>query len=83
MNKQNNAIIILVIIIVLAIVAFVALKNRNAKLAPKPESQTEIDLNQAVQADSTTDINASLNDINLNDTSSTDLQDVDKELNNL
>lgn len=83
MNKQNKIIIIILVIVVLAIIAFLTLKNRNTKLTPKSESQIEIDLNQAVSADSTTDINNSLNDINLDDTSNTDLQDVDKELNNL
>ncbi len=83
MDKKNNTIIIILAIIVLAIIALISIKSRNVKLEPEPISQTEIDLNQAVEADTSAEIKASLDEIDLTDTSEADLSDVDKELQNL
>lgn len=83
MNNKNNTIIIIIAVIILAIIALITLKARNEKQEPAPQTQTEIDLKKAVEADSTADINASLNNIDLTDTSDVELKSVDQELENL
>ncbi len=83
MDKKNNTIIIIIAIIILAVVAGISLKNRNQKVEPEPMSQSEIDLNQATESDTTVEINQSLDNIDLTDTSDEDLKSVDAELGNL
>ncbi|MFA6514841.1 MAG: hypothetical protein WCT42_01080 [Candidatus Paceibacterota bacterium] len=84
MNSKNNTIIAVVVIIILAIVAIVALKSRNQKNEVVPLTQSEIELNKAVESDTTVSINENLNSIEVNDTTGNDeLKTVDKELQNL
>lgn len=83
MDNKNNTIIIIIAVIILAIIALITLQARNDKQEPTPSTQVEIDLKKAVEADSTADINASLNNIDLTDTSDDDLKSVDLELENL
>lgn len=83
MDKKNNTIIIILAIIVLVIIALISIKSRNVKLEPEPVSQTEMDLNQSLEADSSADINASLDEIDLTDTSDADLMDADMEIKSL
>jgi len=83
MDKKNNVIIIIIAIILLAVITLVVLRVRDQRLEPAPMTQTEADLNQAVELDTTMDINESLDNIDLTNTSETDLTGVDKELNNL
>lgn len=84
MNQKNNITIAVVVIIILAIVAIIALKSRNSKITPEPLTQTEIDLNKAIESDTTASINANLNSISVEDTTGDEeLETVDKELLNL
>lgn len=83
MDKKNNTIIIILAIIILAVIAGISLKNRNQKMEPEPVSQSETDLNQALESDTTIEINQSLESIDLTDTSDEDLKSVDEELGNL
>lgn len=81
-KKSSGLVILIVVIIVLAIVAFIYVRKTNNT---PPLTQSEIELNQAVVSDSTTSIKNSLDSINVNDTTidATNLQSIDKELNNL
>jgi|GEM_PF-2983566 len=85
MDKKNNTIIIIISIIVLIIIVVILTKNQNQnkKIRTEPISQTEIDLNQAIESDTTLEINKSLDNIDLTDTSDEDLKSVDEELGNL
>lgn len=85
MTKKNNVAIVVVIIVILVVVAMLTLKNRNKEIRPeqKPLTQTAIDINKAVSSDTTTDITKTINSINIDDTSATDLQAVDQELQKL
>lgn len=83
MDKKNNTIIIILAIIVLVILALISIKSKNVKLEPEPISQTEMDLNQSIEADSSVDINASLDEIDMTDTIEEDLKVVDEEIKNL
>lgn len=83
MDKKNNTIIIIIAIIILAVIAGISLRNRSQKIEPEPVSQSETDLNQALQSDTTIEINQSLDGIDLTDTSDEDLKSVDEELGNL
>lgn len=80
-KKNNSAITIIIIILILAIIAIIVYRKTN--LAEQPLSQSEVELNQTLNDDSTASISTSLNNINLDDTSSEDLKEVDKELGNL
>jgi serine protease inhibitor ecotin len=82
MTKKNNITIALVVIIILAVIAIIALKNRSQKTEVElPLTQADKDFNKAVVADTTTDINASLKNIDVNDTTGdADLKSVDQEL---
>ena len=82
MNKKNNTIIIIIAIVILVIISLITIKNRNQKMK-EPVNQTEIDLNQAVNMDSSSDIKTSLDEIDITDTSEADLNIVDQELQNL
>jgi hypothetical protein len=84
LTKKNNPMIIIVALIILALIIIVILKKEDRiEITPEPLSQTEMDLNSAVSADTTTSINGNLDSINVDDTSSTDLNEVDQELNKL
>lgn len=86
-GKKKNNLIVIVALIVLALIIVVVLKNGNRKVEINPEqqplSQTDIDLNQAVKSDTTTNITDNLNSINVDDTTDADLNSIDQELNKL
>ena len=83
-GKKNGLMIVIIIVIILAIVAVVILKDNGLK-KPNIEApdQTTMDLNNALNTDSTSEINTNLDKINLDDTSTDDLKDVDSELEKL
>lgn len=83
-KKKNNPIImIIIIILILAVITIIVLRNSNPKIQTQLLSQSDIELNQAVASDTTISINDSINSINLDDTSDTDLIPVDQELQKL
>lgn len=83
MSKKTNLIIVLAVIIILIIVVVLTMKSRN-KEVEQPLSQTNIELKNAVNSDTTKSINENLNNIDVeNSTVNTDLQSVDTELNKL
>jgi uncharacterized protein YpmB len=79
-HKKNGLLIIIIVIIIIVIVTLVYVKKANN--IPS-QNNTETELNKAVETDTTISINSSLDNINLDDTSATDLQEIDKELQNL
>lgn len=85
MEKKNNLIVIFVVIIVIAVIAYIFMtKNTvNGPTESETATQTEVEFNEAITSDTTTSINETLNNIDLTDTSSADLQAVDQELQNL
>jgi len=83
MDKKNNTIIIVILVIILVILAFISLKNRNQKVEPIPTNQTEVDINKAIESDTTLEISAGLDNIDLTDSTDEDLKSVDEELGNL
>lgn len=82
-NKKNVSMIIIIVIIIIAIITIVILKSGNMKPQVEVPDQTTAELNNALNTDSTSEINANLDKINLEDTSSSDLKDVDSELEKL
>jgi len=83
MEKKNNLNIIIIIVVIIALIVLIVLKNTSKKQAPAPIDQNQIELEGAVKFDKTTDITKSLNDIKVDDTSDTDLESVNKEIENL
>ena len=85
MEKKNNLIVIFVVIIVIAVIAYIFMtKNTvNGPTESETATKTEVEFNEAITSDTTTSINEALNNIDLTDTSSTELQTVDQELQNL
>lgn len=81
-KKKNNSLIIIIVILVLVIIASLVYKNMNKPIV-ETLSESDKQLNQAVASDSTASIKANLNNINVDDTSSADLKDIDKELQKL
>jgi len=83
-GKKNGLMIVIIIVIILAIIAIVILKDNGLKKSnTKVPDQTTMDLNNALNTDSTSEINTNLDKINLDDTSASDLKDVDSELEKL
>ena len=82
-SKKNVSMIIIIVIIIIAIITIVILKSGNMKPQVEVPDQTTAELNNALNTDSTSEINANLDKINLEDTSSSDLKDVDSELEKL
>lgn len=83
-NKPKSKVgmmMLIIVLIILAIIAYMYVKKINDE--PTPITKSEMDLNKAVNADSTTSINASLDSIKVDDTSEADMEGVDKELQNL
>jgi len=84
MDKKNNLSIIIIIIVVIALIALIILKNNiTKKVKEAPLDQNQIELQNAVKSDKTTDITTSIDNIKIEDTIDTDLNTVDKELENL
>lgn len=82
MNK-NSTTIILVIIIIAAIVATILIKNNKEPIKTDTLTTSDVQINEAIESDSTVSINAALNKINVEDTSAKDMSEIDAELNNL
>ena len=83
-GSKNSLMIIIVAVIILAIVAVIVLNNNQKNMQPtENQEQIPADLNNALSSDTTKDINSNLDKINLEDTSDTDLKDVDNELEKL
>jgi len=83
MDKKNNTIIIIIAIVLLVVLALISINNRNKKIQPEPLSQSEIQISQAIDEDSIVEINKSLDNIDLTNTSEEDLKSIDEELENL
>lgn len=83
-NKNNMVIVVIAIIIIVATAIFFFKKDVVTKPAESPTAtQAEVDFKQAISADTTVDINKSLDAIDLTDTTATDIQGVDQELKTL
>ena len=89
-TKKDNLFVIGTSLVVLILIWVVALTGSNHRelairqgIQNQPQTQDQKDLNSAVSNDSTQSINNSINSINVDDTSTTDLNSVDKELQNL
>jgi len=80
-KKSSGLVVVVIVIIVLALGALVYVRKIN-NTTPL-QTQSEVELNQAVTSDTTASIKSSLDSINVNDTSDADLQSVDQELNKL
>lgn len=81
-NKSKNIIIIVIIIILLAVL--IILKNNSNKVEQlEPVSQTQVELQQALESDKTSEIKNSIDSIKVDDTIDTELDSIDKELENL
>ena len=87
MNKNNTLVLIIAAVIILVVIAFVTLQGRKNDMRGLPQmpplSQSDLELNKAITSDTTTDINSNLKNINLEDTSSTELKEVDQEIEKL
>jgi len=79
-KKKSGLMMIIVIVIILALVALIYVRKMNTTA---PQTQSDIELNQAVQSDTTASITESLGDIDLSNTVDEDLKSVDEELNTL
>lgn len=83
-KKNNNLIMaIIIIIIILAVISLIYVKKLNIQNRQISPTETDKQLDQAVASDTTVSINDSINSINLDDTSDTDLIPVDQELQKL
>lgn len=83
MNKKNKLTTVLIIVIAIALVAIIIWKNTNRPKEVAPISQQETELNNAIKSDTTASINTKIDSINIDDTSTADLQTVDQELQKL
>ena len=81
MNK-NNIIIAIISVLILTIIIIFALKN-NQKEIIAPVNQTDSDINQALNSDTTKAINENINNITIEDGTITDLTTIDQELEKL
>jgi hypothetical protein len=75
--------VLVIIVIVVAIVAVLAIVKTKKDQVALPTNESEEGLNTATQKDTTASMDASLDSINLEDTSSEDLKAIDQELENL
>jgi hypothetical protein len=84
-DKDKNKWILIFVLSILTISIILALaKVQNKKVVIQQTlSPSDALLNQATKSDTTDDINTALNKINVDDTSTTDLQPIDNQLNNL
>jgi len=83
MENKKNVTIILIVIIIIAIIAIVVVKNQKEILPAAPINPTNQAIDQAVKSDTTKSITDSIDSIKVDDTTSTDLNTVDQELNKL
>lgn len=81
-NKKSVFYVVLAIIIIVLII-LIAINNKSKTLNQPVPDQTEIELNDALSADKTTDIENSLNSIDVSDTTTKDLEEIDADLNSL
>lgn len=83
MNKKSSMIAIIIILIVVIVIAVVSV-NKNKKYEREFTKSTEdLQMEQAVKSDTTTDISATIDGIKVDDTSDADLKAVDDQLKTL
>ena len=82
-EKKNGLMIIIIVLIAIAIIAVIAVKSSVIKPKVEAPDQTTTELDNSLKADTTTEINTNLDKINVDDTSSADLKEVDGELEKL
>lgn len=82
-KKKGGALIIIIILILLAVAALIYVKMKTPVSYPTQQTQSDKDLNQAIESDTTTSINSNIDSINVDDTTDADLKGVDQDLNNL
>jgi len=84
-KKDHKTNIAIIAIIVIALVVLVILKNHAKKIEPQimDHGDQPTNIEDAINSDTTSAINANLDKIDVEDTTDTDLQSVDQELNNL
>jgi hypothetical protein len=89
MEKKNNltivSFIVIIIVIIVVVVVFILKNNINdkSKIETPPITPIDIQLDQAVTTDTTKAIIENLNNIDLEDTTDTELNTVDQELKKL
>lgn len=83
MNKKNKLTTVLIIVIAIALVVIIIWKNTSRPKEVAPISQQETELNNAVTSDTTASINTNIDGINVDDTTTADLQTVDQEIQKL
>jgi hypothetical protein len=89
-NKDTIKKIILIIIIIISIVAIIKIQRDNISIEDTEESniqevstQSDIELNNAVDKNTTKELSNSIDTIKVEDTTDADLKIIDDELNNL
>lgn len=80
---KNNMMTIIIVVIILAIIATIMIKNKKVDREVEVTPQSNIELENTINDDTTTKINENLNKIDLSDTSNDDLKSIDEELNKL
>lgn len=83
MENKNKLTIIALIIIVLIIIVMIIVNKRNTTSDPAPVTQSEIELNNAIENDDINSIKESLDNINIEDTTDADLKIIDEEVEKL
>ncbi len=83
MNKNRTTVILIIIIIAAIIATIMIKKNQTKEIITEQPSASDIQINQAIESDSTVSINQALNNIKVDDTSDKDLIQIDTELKNL
>lgn len=81
MDKKNTQVIVIVVIVIIALIVLILVKNPNKE--EKVLTPDQIELNEAVNNDTTTEIKTNLDSIDVTDNSDEDLKAIDEELNNL
>jgi len=82
-KNKNFIIIILIIIIIVSITTIVIKMDFVNKMAKDDTNQTEIELNQALNADTTVEIMTNIDNIPIDDFDDEDINQIEQELQNL
>jgi preprotein translocase subunit YajC len=85
MDKKNIiTFLVIIIVIVLAFMVFMKVKDQKENEKQVPLTPSEMEINKAVTTDTTQDINANINSINVDDIGlEEDLNSIDTELEKL
>jgi hypothetical protein len=83
MDKKNNSNLIIIIVVIIALIVLIVIKNNTKKVTPEIIDENTAQLEEAIKYDKTTDIKTNIDNIKVEDTINADLDEVDKELNNL